>query len=280
MGLPPAVTGSSDDDPEGPQLERLRTGGASRATAVLVLIATTIGILVWRPWTTAPAAPIPEASTRGAVAQAPNSTEAAPTASPPPLTVPSDLLVVPGVDISTSYISLVDNEWTVVALLSPGTTATDEPATPHAPLTPWSADGPFLVLQQGAAASAKPLERLDGPAGTCSTELPPRFRPAVHVPAGRVAYLGVTYPGMDPRARVTATVLGSSGVSLRRASQVVVRLVGLPTGDVFTIPTSGLGGTMLFATSQPGFLPTDTYRFDVALPGAAGHRYLYACVGT
>jgi hypothetical protein len=272
-----------DRDPAEPQLERLRTGGATRATAVVVLIAMTIGVLVWRPWgTTAPPGRGPVASPDAAIAQGPGPgpSAAGPAPSTTTLNIPSVLPVVPGVDISTSYLSLVDNEWTIVALLTPGTTATDEPATPHAPLASWSADGPFLVLQQGAAASAQPLQRVDGPAGTCSTELPPRFRPAVHVPADRVAYLGVTYPGMDSRARVTATVLGASGVSLRRASPVVVRLVGLPTSDLFSIPSSGLGGTILFATSRRNFLPTDTYRFDVALPGTAGHRYLYACVGT
>jgi len=264
-----------------PELERIRTAGAPRAIVALVAIATTLGVLLWHPWGSPVAsAPIGEASTSSPLAPGPSPT-GTPSATPTPLTVPFDLPAdVPGVSISTSYISLVDNEWTVVALLTPGTTATEEPATPHTPLASWSADGPFLVLQQGAAAAAKPLERVSGPSGTCSTELPPRFRPAVHVPADRVAYLGVTYPGMDPRARVTATVLGTSGASLRRASQVVVHLVGLPRGDLFTIPSAGLGGTILFATSTPGFIPTDIYRFDVALPGTAGHRYLYACVGT
>jgi len=265
-----------------PELERIRTAGASRAIVVLVAIATALGILLWHPWGS-PAVPTPigEASTSSPIARDPSPTAPAATPSANPLTVPFDLPdVAPGVDIATSYVSLVDNEWTIVALLTPGTTATEEPATPHAPLASWSADGPFLVLQQGAAAAAKPLQRVSGPSGTCSTELPPRFRPAVHVPGDRVAYLGVTYPGMDPRARVTATVLGTSGATLRRASKVVVHLIGLPRGDLFTIPSAGFGGTILFATSTPGFVPTDVYRFDVALPGTAGHRYLYACVGT
>jgi len=277
------MTGPGLDDRVGgePELERIRSGGASRAIAAIVAISALLGVLVWHSWgSTAPPTPIAAASASVPIAQGPGPT-VVPSANPPPLTLPFDLPAdVSGVSISTSYISLVDNEWTVVALLTPGTTATEEPATPHAPLASWSADGPFLVLQQGAAASAKPLERLSGTSGTCSTELPPRFRPAVHVPADRVAYLGVTYPGMDLRAHVTATVLGPSGATLRRASSVVVHLVGLPVGELFTIPSSGLGGTILFATSTASFIPTDVYRFDVALPGTAGHRYLYACVGT
>jgi hypothetical protein len=270
------VTGPMRDDRDAdePQLERLRTGGATRATAVVVLIATTIGVLVWRPWgTTAQPGPGPVASAAAEIAQA------SPSGAALPVPSPSLSAFAPLIGTIGPYRSLVDNEWTIVALLTPGTTATEEPVMPHVPLPAWSADGPFLVLQQGMGpASARRLSQVGGVSGVCSSAAPARVRPAVHLPTGRVAYLGITYPGMDPKAAITATVLGRSGATLRRVSPLVVQLDGLSPAGRYTLPSSGPGGTILFATSEPGIIPTEAYRFDVSLPGVAGHRYLYACV--
>ena|SRR5438132_4185739 len=263
----------ADHGADAPQLERLRTGGAGRAMATVVLVATTIGVLVWRPWgTTAPSGPV--ASPVPAIAQASASSASVPVTSGSPTAASAPA----GVGPIGPYRSLIDNEWTVVALLTPTTASTEEPANQHVPTPSLSADGPFLVVQQGLGSASR--RRIGGTTGVCSSAAPPLARPAVHLPAGRVAYLGITYPGMDPQAAITATVLGPSGATLRRVSPVVVWLDGLSPAGRYTLPSSGPGGTILFATSLPGIIPIDAYRFDVALPGAAGHRYLYACVGT
>ncbi len=85
---------------------------------------------------------------------------------------------------------------------------------------------------------------------------------------------------MNPKAAITATALGRSGGTLRRVAPVVVQLDGLSPAGRYSLPSSGPGGTVLFAASRPGIIPTDAYRFDVSTPGTAGHRYLYACIGT
>ena len=257
-----------------PPLQRLRAGGTGRILSAVVVASMTLGILVWHPWgATGPAEPVPLPTPAAAVA--PASGPSAPARQP----APSPTATPPSVGSASvgPYRSLVDNEWTVVALLMPTAVSADEPALPHATAAPWSADGPFLVVQQGLGEASGQRR---SQAGVCSLAAPPLDRPAVHLPAGRVAYLGITYPGMDPRAGVRATVLGASGTTLRRVSPVVVQLDGLSPAGRYTLPSSGPGGTILFATSRPGIMPIDTYRFEIDLPGTAGPRYLYACIGT
>ena len=50
----------------------------------------------------------------------------------------------------------------------------------------------------------------------------PGFRDyaVAHFPADRVAYLGVTFPGMNPKARVTGVILSRAGPTLKRLSVV------------------------------------------------------------
>jgi hypothetical protein len=84
---------------------------------------------------------------------------------------------------------------------------------------------------------------------------------------------------MNPRARVTAAILDPAGLALRRVPSLVVLLGGMTEGRLYTVPSSGSGGTVLFAMAQPRILPSSTYRFDVETPGIIGHRYLYACIG-
>jgi len=174
----------------------------------------------------------------------------------------------------------VDNEWTVVALLTPDSAPPDEePATQHVAALAPSPDGPFLVLQQGLTAVASPVERVGHPDAPCVAPAAARDRIAVHLPAGRVVYLGITFPGMDPHVAITATVLGRPGITIVRVSPIVVALAGLPAERRYTVPSSGSGGTILFGLTPPNRMPSEAYRFTVTAPGIEGHRYLYACIG-
>jgi hypothetical protein len=179
------------------------------------------------------------------------------------------------------YASIVDNEWTVVALLTSSPAAsTEEPSIQHVSAPAPSPDGPFQVLQQGTTELLAPAERPGHPEAPCAASAWSRDRIAVHLPAGRVVYLGVTFPGMDVRARVAAVVLDRPGITMRRASPLVVELTGMVTGRQYTVPATGPGGTLLFGLTPAGVLPSETYRFAIAAPGVRGERYLYACVGS
>src|SRR4029077_20869847 len=116
------------------------------------------------------------------------------------------------------------------------------------------------------------------PGAICRTR--PGFRDyaAAHFPQDRVAYLGVTFPGMNPKARVSAVILDQRGLTLKRVSVVTVRLSGMTEGHRYTVPTTGSGGAALFALSPRAILPVAAYRFDIQTPGVTGHRYLYACI--
>ncbi|HTS15153.1 MAG TPA: hypothetical protein VMH24_05775, partial [Candidatus Sulfotelmatobacter sp.] len=182
----------------------------------------------------------------------------------------------PVADLGT-YVSLTDNEWTVVALLSPDAPAsTEEPSLQHAPGPTWTPDGPYLVLQQGLIPTA--ASEAAAPEVVCAIPADPRDQPAVHLPAGRVAYLGITFPGMAPAARVTATLAGYGLPALRRAAPVV-RLGGTSAG-LYALPGTGPGGAVLYVSAPPGMLPSTAYRFEIVAPEPVGHRYLYACVGS
>jgi hypothetical protein len=195
----------------------------------------------------------------------------APAASPPPGSI--------GVGRTARYESITDNEWTIVALLTPGAgPSVEEPATPHVPVAAPTADGPFVVMQQGILPVAAPLEQAGDLAVTCSTTTTPRDRRFVHLPRGRVVYLGVTFPGMDRSARVDARAVGGPTVELRPAASVAVQLDGMQPGVRYTVPVSGPGGTLLFTAMPATRLPSGPYRFELRLPGIPGSRFLYACV--
>jgi len=171
-----------------------------------------------------------------------------------------------GVD-SVSYTSITDNEWTVVALLR-----TDaEPST---------SDGPFLVLQQGVIPVPLPVEKPGHPESPCADVVRPRDRTAVHLPAERVVYLGVTFPGMDPGTLVKPTMLGRPATVLVRAAPLTVRLTGMALDGRYTVPTTGPGAAILFALRPPDGVPSDTYRFEIDGPAIDGRRFVYACVGS
>jgi hypothetical protein len=138
--------------------------------------------------------------------------------------------------------------------------------------------GSLLVLQLGPNYTRAPVDDPGDPAAICRTR--PGFRDyaAAHFPRDRVAYLGVTFPGMNPKARVSAVILDKRGLALKRQSVVTVRLSGLTEGHRYTVPTTGSGGAALFALSPRAILPVAAYRFDIVTPGVVGHRYLYACV--
>jgi hypothetical protein len=265
--------------------ERLR-GADSRRPAVIVLaIAAVIGVLAWKPWGDERVAVVPSASPSPVVARrtasppapspAAGRTPAPPAPSAPPASTPNPVAGGTG-----RYVSLTDNEWTVVALLAVGAPAsTEEPATPHVPAPSFSPGGPFLVMQQGLTVVAAPVERAGHPEDACLPPATPRDRTAVRLPAGRVVYLGITFPGMDPRAVVTAVRLGRTGDGLRPALRPNVRIAGQPANRSYRIPASGPGGAILFAQRPAAILVSGAYRFEVSAPGTRGPRYLYACIG-
>lgn len=257
-------------------LERLRAGGSGKPVGVALAIAAALAVLIWQPWGRVSSLIVPsKAPQTPAVAAAETTTSESPTPTPSP-SRPSSL----GTPGSDAYVSLVDNEWTVVALLaSDAVTSTEEPSIQHGSGATWPPSGPLLVLQQGLSYTVRPVEGPGEPDVACHAPDGSRYRTAVHLPAGRVAYLGVTFPGMNPGARVTAAILDLAGLALRRVPSLVVLLGGMTEGRLYTVPSSGSGGTVLFAMAQPRILPSATYRFDVETPGIIGHRYLYACIG-
>jgi len=261
----------------GPSLEPIRPGGGRRPMLVAIAIVAVLVALVWQPWgrSSAPTAPSPVPRTQPAIVAG---SLASPVSSTSPASPSRPSTGLPG---PAAYVSLVDNEWTVVALLAPGVPAsTEEPSIQHGTATTWPPTGPLTVLQQGSAASVTPISGPDAPSLACHGTGPTRDRIAVHLPADRVAYLGVTFPGMDPQADVTATILEGAGAGLRRVPPPVVLLDGMTQGRPYTVPSTGRGGTVLFAMVTPGDLPSATYQFAVATPGVVGRHYLYACVGT
>jgi hypothetical protein len=255
----------------------LGAGGSRRLVVVVCVVAAGLATLVWQPWGRGSKAPGPRASPI-AVLVTPTSVP-----SPPPTgpgTAPPDVSGHLAEAPVQPYVSLVDNEWTVVALLSAdGPVSTEEPSIQHGRGS-WSPGDPLLVLQQGLDEATRPIETKKAAGTVCTGAIGSRDRPAVHLPGGRVAYLGVTFPGMDPQAQVTASVVGRAGPALSRQASPIVRIRGLQAADQYQVPSSGLGGAVLFAVTPPVVLPPATYRFDIESPGISGHRYLYACVGT
>ncbi|HEX7473312.1 MAG TPA: hypothetical protein VF323_09535 [Candidatus Limnocylindrales bacterium] len=273
-------------------LQPVRAGGAGRPIAVALAILAILAALVWQPWGGSAASPGPS-RTPPAVAAAASS--AAPVVapetppSPTPLAGPTPSPRGPrpsfggprpsAAPVVDTYLSLGDNDWSVVALLAPARlAAAEQPWIPDATGALQAPGGALLVLQLGPSYSERPLDDPKDPAALCRT--PPGFRDyaAAHFPADRVAYLGVTFPGMNPKARVTGVVLGRGALTLKRLSVVTVRLSGMTAGRRYTVPTSGTGGAALFALSPLAILPVAAYRFDIVTPGVAGHHYLYACV--
>jgi hypothetical protein len=184
--------------------------------------------------------------------------------------------VVPG---AVAYVSLGDNQWSVVAFMAPDRLAgADQGWIPDGTGAPQAPGGSLLVLQLGPNYANRPIEPADDPGAVCRVRDGFRDYAAAHLPANRVAYLGVTFPGMDPRARVSVVVLDRRGLALKRLSVVNVRLSGMNDRWRYTIPTTGPGGAALFALSPRAILPVAAYRFDIVIPGATDHHYLYACV--
>ena len=192
---------------------------------------------------------------------------------------PSFAPIPAGPSVTDTYISLGDNDWSVVALLAPEKlAAAQQPWVPDATGELQAPGGSLLVLQLGPNYSRAPIDDPGDPAAICRTR--PGFRDyaAAHFPRDRVAYLGVTFPGMSPKARVSGVILDRRGLVLKRLSVVTVRLSGMTAGHRYTVPTSGSGAAALFALSPRAILPVAAYRFDIVTPGVAGHRYLYACI--
>jgi len=255
-------------------VQRLPSGGSRRPVLTGVAALALLAVLVWQPWSRAsppldPAPPVEPPVAR--VIPTPPAVRSNPG---PYIGVATP---APASNIQT-YVSLIDNEWTIVAMLVGGPpSSTEEPSIQHGDATPDG--GPFLVLQQGAPPTTIRAQGLDSTKQLCSTQVRPRDRPAVSLPAGRVAYLGVTFPGMDPAAAVSVTGLGRAAPEIRRVAAPMLELVGLTAGMRYLIPSTGPGGTVLFAPSPPAVLRSGAYRFDVRIPGAEATEYVYACVG-
>ena len=261
-------------------LQPVRAGGRGRPIALIVATAAILGTLIWQPWGNAGPRVVPRTSPSPAVAVAP-SAAALETSAPPPSPTPTLRGPRPsfggGQLAFATYLSLGDNEWSVVALLAPDRlTATDQAWVRGATGVLEPPGGPLLVLQLPASHTDRPIAGPDE-AAVCRTPSAFRFYAGAHFPANRVAYLGVTIPGMDARARVTGVVVDKRGLALKRLPVVSVRLSGMTEGVRYTVPTAGSGGAALFALAPRAIMPVAAYRFDIQLPGG-GHRYLYACI--
>ena len=251
-------------------LERLPQRRRRPATFAILAVSL-VGLLMWAPW-------------RGGGADVPASSAAIqPQPSEPALGQLSSseptARLGPSTPPEARYESITDNEWTVVALLTPSDGgSTEEPANQHENWPGTSSDGPFVVLQQGVVAGLRPIDRPDRPASACATS-GSRDQTAVHLPRGRVVYLGVTFPGMDPQADVAVSALTVSPTHLTRPASVAVELAGMRAGWRYTVPTTGPGGTILFVTSPAGLWASGPYRFEIRTPASDAPRFVYACVG-
>jgi hypothetical protein len=262
------------------ELERLPQGRRGPAAFALVVVSIIV-VLVWAPWREDPRSR--SAASAQTDRQSPEATFAktAPTPSPAPnSSAPAASSTAPVIAGRARYESITDNEWTVVALLTPfdGGSSTEEPANQHENWPATTSDGPFVVLQQGVLAARQPVERPDRPATACATS-GSRDQAAVHLPQARVVYLGVTFPGMDPQAKVAVSALTSSAQRLTKPRSVAVELAGMRAGWQYTVPTTGPGGTILFTTSPAGPLASGPYRFEIRTPASDSARFVYACIG-
>jgi hypothetical protein len=260
---PPA--GRALDEPVRP----VRPGGSRGPIIAGGAVAAVLAVLLWHPW----GAPGTSTPTAWTAPSSPATAVRTPSAPSPSIALQAS----PPFTGTATYRSLTDNEWSVVAMLATGAgPSTEEPAGQH-PSTAASPDqGTFQVLQQPAAPTTARV--VPDAASLCDPTIPARDRPAVLLPAGRVAYLGVTYPGMDPRASVTAAGIRRAAPAFDRVPTLAVAIAGLEVGTRYAIPSSGPGATDLFATVPPQILSPGAYRFEVREPGA-GTRYVYACIG-
>jgi hypothetical protein len=265
-------------DPGEQPLVRLRPGGSRAPIVVSAAIVALLAALVWQPWGR-PAGPLgkvvtaslgPSPSVEALASPAPSAFSAS-----SPVSSPGAIQAGPA-----AYLSLVDNEWTIVALLTPNDAGPgEEPALPH-PTNPQSGSDPLLVLQQGVNISTSPIERAGKPNLACQEKTVPRDQHAVALPTGRVLFLGVTFPGMSPQAKVTATDLDRTGSVLSRVHSLVVSLSGQTPDASYSLPSAGPGAAVIFALPRGRVLPDSAYRFEIQPPGTAGPRYVYACVGS
>ena len=261
-------------------VQPLRTAGSRGPVALVCVTVATLAVLMWQPWGKAPLT-TQSSSASQAAAIAVEQGHSSPSWQPP-LGALSASSASPSLGGSAPqpYVSLIDNEWTVVALLSAdGPVSTEEPSIQHGRGS-WSLGDPLLVLQQGLDYATRPIPFGNERDSVCLAPAGPRARLAVHLPAGRVAYVGVTFPGMDPVARVTISVLDRPGLELPRVTSPVVQIRGLTDGGQYRVPSSGSGAAVLFTLAPPSVLPPAAFQFDIVSPGISGHRYLYACVGS
>lgn len=281
--VPPRATGESDPPAgEAPGLEEplqpVRAGGPGRPIALILVTAAIFATLVWQPW--GGARPRVAESAPPAVvlhSDAPVDSPAPPSPTPT-LRGPRPSFAGGGLTSGT-YVSLGDNTWSIVALLAPERLAeADQRWRPDATGVLRAPGGSLLVLQLGPTYSERPIDRPGDPGAVCRTKDTFRDFTTAHLPADRVAYLGVTFPGMDPRAKVTGVVLDRRGLALKLVPVVTVPLSGMTEGRLYTVPTTGLGGATLFALAPRAIMPVAAYRFDIQMPGVTGHRYLYACI--
>jgi len=100
-------------------VQPLRTGGSRGPVALVCVTLATLAVLMWQPWSRAPST-TPPSSASGPAAMAAQGSQA-PASTPPPV---GALIASPSPPplvrfAPQTYVSLIDNEWTVVALLTP-----------------------------------------------------------------------------------------------------------------------------------------------------------------
>ena len=282
-GVPPERGGL--DQP----VQRVRAAGAGRPIGVATAIVALLAIVVWQPWGRG----APAAADHGSPAiAAATGVSALPSPSAGPSAGPGASPGGPGrPGEAVAARSLLDDDWTIVAVLAPDALASAD--------EPWEADRlgvvrapavPLLVQQNQLGYTEAPLERPGRPDVACTTPSLFREASAAHLPVGQVKYLGVTFPGMSPKARVTAAVLGVTGIRIQRLPLLVVPPAGGPGDPSYVVPDSGVGAAVFFGRvlsgigtggiGSAGTWPSGTYRFEVRSPDFADARFMYACIGS
>ena len=234
-------------------LQALDPGAGRRAKGGVLLLAATLTLLAWQPWSTRDdrAAAVVSAPARSPVAAL--ATEAAtPTLRPgwPPSPPPRPFRPL--------RVATLPESWGIAAYLERLGGEGGEGG-------PLSRD--LLVRTVPTQASSFAVGELTVGFRVCALPDAHTEPSGARIESDRVRVLGVTVPREAVRARITVRRLGSAEFAVRQVSPRGRRLEAERLRPAHA----------LFA--RPGYAewPAGVYRFDVHLPGGA-FRYLYACV--
>src|SRR5438552_16756968 len=145
-------------------VQRLRAEGSGRLLGVVWAVTAAVAMLIWQPWGRGSARTAPSQAFQAPAVAVDQALPSHPSPSPAvegsaPADAPGALVVAD----TQPYVSLVDNEWTVVALLSAdGPVSTEEPSIQHGRGS-WSTGDQVLVLQQGLDDQARPIDTRKAP---------------------------------------------------------------------------------------------------------------------